>query len=148
EATETKWKEKQGKENLSVGEEDIAAVVSTWTGVPVVKLTEQESDRLLNMEEVLHNRVIGQSEAVNAVSKAIRRARAGLKDRKRTICSFIFLDATGVWKMELALTLSESRFEYYDVIILIDMSEYMEKHSTARLVGSPPGYVRHEEGGQ
>src|SRR5699024_5433060 len=126
----------------------IAAVVSTWTGVPVVKLTEHESDRLLNMEEVLHNRVIGQSEAVNAVSKAIRRARAGLKDPKRPIGSFIFLGPTGVGKTELARTLAESMFEDEDAMIRIDMSEYMDKHSTSRLVGSPPGYVGHEEGGQ
>src|SRR5699024_5382789 len=139
--TETKWKEKQGKENLSVGEEDIAAVVSTWTGVPDVKLTEPESDRLLNMEEVLHNRVIGQSEAVDAVCKAIRRARAGLKDPNRPIGSFIFLGPTGVGKTELARTLAESMFEDEDAMIRIDMSEYMEKHSTSRLVGSPPGYV-------
>src|SRR5699024_3500498 len=130
EATETKWKEKQGKENLSVGEEDIAAVVSTWTWVPVVKLTEHVSDRLLTMEEVLQNRVIGQSEAVNAVSKAIRRARAGLKDPKRPIGSFIFLGPTGVGKTELARTLAESMFEDEDAMIRIDMSEYMEKHST------------------
>src|SRR5699024_8318445 len=112
------------------------------------KLTEHESDRLLNMEEVLHNRVIGQSEAVNAVSKAIRRARAGLKDPKRPIGSFIFLGPTGVGKTELARTLAESMFEDEDAMIRIDMSEYMEKHSTSRLVGSPPGYVGHEEGGQ
>ncbi|HLQ95716.1 MAG TPA: ATP-dependent Clp protease ATP-binding subunit [Pseudogracilibacillus sp.] len=148
EETETKWKEKQGKENLSVVEEDVAAVVSTWTGIPVVKLTKQESDRLLNMEESLHDRVIGQSEAVNAVSKAIRRARAGLKDPKRPIGSFIFLGPTGVGKTELARTLAESMFADEDAMIRIDMSEYMEKHATSRLVGSPPGYVGYEEGGQ
>lgn len=148
EETETKWKEKQGKESLSVVEEDIAAVVSTWTGIPVVKLTKHESDRLLNMEEVLHNRVIGQSEAVNAVSKAIRRARAGLKDPKRPIGSFIFLGPTGVGKTELARALAESMFADEDAMIRIDMSEYMEKHATSRLVGSPPGYVGYEEGGQ
>src|SRR5699024_3781804 len=148
EETETKWKEKQGKENLSVVEEDVAAVVSTWTGIPVVKLTKQESDRLLNMEESLHDRVIGQSEAVNAVSKAIRRARAGLKDLKRPIGSFIFLGPTGVGKTELARTLAESRFADEDAMIRIAMSEYMEKHATSRLVGSPPGYVGYEEGGQ
>src|SRR5699024_10758434 len=106
EETKNKWKEKQGKENLSVTEEDIAIVVSTWTGVPVAKLTKDESNRLLNMENVLHDRVIGQSEAVNAVSKAIRRARAGLKDPKRPIGSFIFLGPTGVGKTELARALA------------------------------------------
>src|SRR5699024_1932454 len=148
EATETKRKEKQGKENLSVGEEDIAAVVSTWTGVPVVKLTEHESDRLLNMEEVLHNRIIGQKEAVKAVSAAIRRARAGLKDPKRPIGSFIFLGPTGVGKTELARALAEAMFADEEAMIRIDMSEYMEKHSTSRSVGSPIGYVGNEEGGQ
>ncbi|MEI3607912.1 ATP-dependent Clp protease ATP-binding subunit [Pseudogracilibacillus sp. SE30717A] len=148
EKTKNEWKEQQGKENLEVTEEDIAMVVSTWTGVPVVKLTKDESDRLLNMEEVLHNRIIGQSEAVNAISKAIRRARAGLKDPKRPIGSFIFLGPTGVGKTELARALAEVMFADEDAMIRIDMSEYMEKHSTSRLVGSPPGYVGYEEGGQ
>ncbi|MFD2131104.1 ATP-dependent Clp protease ATP-binding subunit [Pseudogracilibacillus auburnensis] len=148
EMTKNKWKEKQGQENLEVTEEDIATVVSAWTGVPVVKLTKDESDRLLNMEEVLHNRIIGQGEAVNAVSKAIRRARAGLKDPKRPIGSFIFLGPTGVGKTELARALAEVMFADEDAMIRIDMSEYMEKHSTSRLVGSPPGYVGYEEGGQ
>lgn len=148
EASEKAWKEKQGKENLSVTEDDIAAVVSVWTGVPVAKLTKDESVRLLNMEETLHNRVIGQSEAVVAVSKAIRRARAGLKDPKRPIGSFIFLGPTGVGKTELARALAEAMFADEDAMIRIDMSEYMEKHTTSRLVGSPPGYVGYEEGGQ
>lgn len=148
EKTKNEWKEQQGKENLEVTEDDIAIVVSSWTGVPVVKLTKDESDRLLNMEEVLHNRIIGQSEAVNAVSKAIRRARAGLKDPKRPIGSFIFLGPTGVGKTELARALAEAMFADEDAMIRIDMSEYMEKHSTSRLVGSPPGYVGYEEGGQ
>ncbi|MEI3613931.1 ATP-dependent Clp protease ATP-binding subunit [Pseudogracilibacillus sp. SO30301A] len=148
EVTKNEWKEQQGKENLEVTEEDIAIVVSSWTGVPVVKLTKDESDRLLNMEETLHNRIIGQSEAVNAVSKAIRRARAGLKDPKRPIGSFIFLGPTGVGKTELARALAEVMFADEDAMIRIDMSEYMEKHSTSRLVGSPPGYVGYEEGGQ
>lgn len=146
--TKNKWKEKQGQENLEVTEEDIATVVSAWTGVPVVKLTKDESDRLLNMEETLHNRIIGQEEAVNAISKAIRRARAGLKDPKRPIGSFIFLGPTGVGKTELARALAEVMFADEDAMIRIDMSEYMEKHSTSRLVGSPPGYVGYEEGGQ
>ena len=148
ETTKDKWKEKQGQENLSVTEEDIATVVSVWTGVPVVKLTKDESNRLLNMEEVLHDRIIGQKEAVNAISKAIRRARAGLKDPKRPIGSFIFLGPTGVGKTELARALAEVMFADEDAMIRIDMSEYMEKHSTSRLVGSPPGYVGYEEGGQ
>ncbi|WP_188456355.1 ATP-dependent protease ATP-binding subunit ClpC [Virgibacillus oceani] len=148
ETTKNQWKEKQGQENSEVTVEDIANVVSTWTGVPVSKLTKDETERLLNMEEVLHNRVIGQGEAVKAVSKAIRRARAGLKDPKRPIGSFIFLGPTGVGKTELARALAEAMFEDEDAIIRIDMSEYMEKHSTSRLVGSPPGYVGYEEGGQ
>lgn len=146
--TKDKWKEKQGQENLAVTEEDIATVVSAWTGIPVVKLTKDESNRLLNMEEILHDRVIGQKEAVNAVSKAIRRARAGLKDPKRPIGSFIFLGPTGVGKTELARALAEAMFADEDAMIRIDMSEYMEKHATSRLVGSPPGYVGYEEGGQ
>ncbi|SHG12940.1 ATP-dependent protease ATP-binding subunit ClpC [Ornithinibacillus halophilus] len=148
ETTKKEWKEKQGQEDSQVTVEDIAEVVSTWTGVPVAKLTKDESDRLLNMEEVLHNRVIGQAEAVKAVSKAIRRARAGLKDPKRPIGSFIFLGPTGVGKTELARALAEAMFADEDAMIRIDMSEYMEKHATSRLVGSPPGYVGYEEGGQ
>lgn len=148
EETRSKWKEKQGQENSKVTEEDIAGVVSNWTGVPVSKLTKDETERLLNMEEVLHNHIIGQEEAVTAVSRAIRRARAGLKDPKRPIGSFIFLGPTGVGKTELARKLAEVMFGDEDSMIRVDMSEYMEKHSTSRLVGSPPGYVGHEEGGQ
>ncbi|ASN03707.1 ATP-dependent protease ATP-binding subunit ClpC [Virgibacillus necropolis] len=148
EQTKNQWKEKQGQEDSEVTIEDIAAVVSIWTGVPVAKLTKDESDRLLNMEEILHGRVIGQEEAVKAISKAIRRARAGLKDPKRPIGSFIFLGPTGVGKTELARALAESMFGEEDAMIRVDMSEYMEKHSTSRLVGSPPGYVGYEEGGQ
>ncbi|TQS76100.1 ATP-dependent Clp protease ATP-binding subunit [Ornithinibacillus gellani] len=148
ETTKNEWKEKQGQEDSRVTVEDIASVVSAWTGVPVSKLTKDESNRLLNMEEILHKRVIGQKEAVNAVSKAIRRARAGLKDPKRPIGSFIFLGPTGVGKTELARALAEAMFADEDAMIRIDMSEYMEKHSTSRLVGSPPGYVGFEEGGQ
>lgn len=148
EVTETKWKEKQGQENSEVTVEDIASVVSTWTGVPVSALTKDESERLLHMEDILHDRLIGQEEAVKAVSKAIRRARAGLKDPKRPIGSFIFLGPTGVGKTELARALAESMFGDEDAMIRIDMSEYMEKHATSRLVGSPPGYVGYEEGGQ
>ncbi|WP_106495572.1 ATP-dependent protease ATP-binding subunit ClpC [Lentibacillus sp. Marseille-P4043] len=148
ETTKNQWKEKQGQESSEVIVEDIASVVSTWTGVPVAKLTKDESDRLLNMEDTLHDRVIGQEEAVKAVSKAIRRARAGLKDPKRPIGSFIFLGPTGVGKTELARALAEAMFADEDAMIRIDMSEYMEKHATSRLVGSPPGYVGYEEGGQ
>ncbi|MFA1821628.1 ATP-dependent protease ATP-binding subunit ClpC [Virgibacillus oceani] len=146
--TKNEWKEKQGQTDSEVTVEDIAAVVSIWTGVPVSKLTKDESDRLLNMEGILHDRVIGQQEAVNAVAKAIRRARAGLKDPKRPIGSFIFLGPTGVGKTELARALAEAMFEDEEAMIRIDMSEYMEKHATSRLVGSPPGYVGYEEGGQ
>lgn len=148
EETKKIWKEQQGKENSAVTVEDIAMVVSSWTGVPVSKLAQEETERLLNMEEILHSRVIGQEEAVKAVAKAVRRARAGLKDPKRPIGSFIFLGPTGVGKTELARALAESIFGDEDAMIRIDMSEYMEKHSTSRLVGSPPGYVGYEEGGQ
>jgi len=148
EETKKSWKEKQGKENNEVTVEDIANVVSSWTGVPVSKLAETETAKLLNLEEVLHSRVIGQEEAVKAVSKAVRRARAGLKDPKRPIGSFVFLGPTGVGKTELARALAEAMFGDEDAMIRIDMSEYMEKHSTSRLVGSPPGYVGYEEGGQ
>ncbi|OLN23131.1 ATP-dependent Clp protease ATP-binding subunit ClpC [Domibacillus antri] len=148
EKTKNSWKEKQGTENSEVTMEDIAMVVSSWTGIPVSKLAQTETDRLLNLEEILHSRLIGQEEAVTSISKAVRRARAGLKDPKRPIGSFIFLGPTGVGKTELAKALAESMFGDEDAMIRIDMSEYMEKHSTSRLVGSPPGYVGYEEGGQ
>ena len=148
ETTKAAWKEKQGKMESQVTAEDIAAVVSMWTGIPVSKIAETESAKLLNMEETLHERVIGQGEAVTAISRAIRRARAGLKDPKRPIGSFIFLGPTGVGKTELARALAETMFGDEEAMIRVDMSEYMEKHSTSRLVGSPPGYVGHEEGGQ
>ena len=128
--------------------EDIASVVSSWTGIPVTKLAQTETQKLLNLEEILHSRVIGQDEAVKAISKAVRRAHAGLKDPKRPIGSFVFLGPTGVGKTELARALAEVMFGDEDSMIRIDMSEYMEKHSTSRLVGSPPGYVGYEEGGQ
>ncbi len=131
-----------------VTEEDIAKIVSDWTGVPVEKITQAESEKLLEMENVLHQRIIGQEEAVKAVSNAIRRARAGLKDPKRPIGSFIFLGPTGVGKSELAKALAEVLFDGEDAVIRLDMSEYMERHDTSKLVGSPPGYVGHEEGGQ
>lgn len=148
EQTKKDWKERQGKLNMEVTPEDIAQVVANWTGIPVVKLKEEETERLLKMEEILHNRVIGQDEAVKSVSRAIRRARAGLKDPKRPIGSFIFLGPTGVGKTELARAVAEALFGDEDAMIRIDMSEYMEKHSTARLVGAPPGYVGYDEGGQ
>lgn len=148
EETKRSWKEKQGKENNEVTVEDIATVVSNWTGIPVNKLAESETVKLLNLEKILHSRVIGQEEAVKAVAKAVRRARAGLKDPKRPIGSFIFLGPTGVGKTELARALADAMFGDEDAMIRIDMSEYMEKHSTSRLIGSPPGYVGYEEGGQ
>jgi|LSQX01.1.fsa_nt_gb ATP-dependent Clp protease ATP-binding subunit ClpC len=142
------WEQRQLTETKSVQVDDIGEIVSSWTGIPVTQLTQEESERLLNMEEILHKRVIGQSEAVKAVSRAIRRARAGLKDPKRPIGSFIFLGPTGVGKTELARALAESLFGDEDAMIRLDMSEYMEKHTTARLIGSPPGYVGYDEGGQ
>ncbi len=148
EETKKTWKEKQGQENSEVTVEDIATVVANWTGIPVSKLAQTETDKLLKLEEIIHSRVIGQEEAVIAVSKAVRRARAGLKDPKRPIGSFVFLGPTGVGKTELARALAEAMFGDEDAMIRIDMSEYMEKHSTSRLVGSPPGYVGYEEGGQ
>ena len=142
------WDEGQPKEELSVGEDDVAAIVSGWTGIPVTKMTQSEKERLLHLEKVLHGRVIGQDEAISAVARAIRRARAGLKDPKRPIGSFIFLGPTGVGKTELCRSLGEAMFGDENAVIRVDMSEYMEKHTTSRLVGSPPGYVGYEEGGQ
>ena len=145
----------QNKERVSnqllkeeIDAEDIANVVSKWTGIPVNKLVESEKQKLLNMEEILHKRLIGQDEAVETVSDAIRRARSGLKDPKRPIGTFLFLGPTGVGKTELAKALAEFMFNDEDALIRIDMSEYMEKHNVARLVGAPPGYVGYEEGGQ
>ncbi|QUW20404.1 ATP-dependent Clp protease ATP-binding subunit [Sporosarcina sp. Marseille-Q4063] len=146
--TKKAWKEEQGKTESKVTVNDIAQVVAMWTGIPVSKIAETESIKLLRMEDTLHERVIGQAEAVTAISKAIRRARAGLKDPKRPIGSFIFLGPTGVGKTELARALAETMFGDEDAMIRVDMSEYMEKHSTSRLVGSPPGYVGHDDGGQ
>ena len=140
------WKNNQSRG--SVTEESIAEIVSSWTGVPVVQLTEEESARLLRLENVLHERLVGQHEAVTAVSKAIRRGRVGLKDPKRPIGSFIFLGPTGVGKTELCKALAEAMFGSENMMIRLDMSEYMEKHTVSRLVGSPPGYVGFEEGGQ
>ncbi len=148
ENTKRQWKEKQGQEDREVTVDDIASVVSVWSGVPVSKIAQTESEKLLKLEGILHNRVIGQEEAIIAVAKAVRRARAGLKDPKRPIGSFIFLGPTGVGKTELARALAEAIFGDEEAMIRIDMSEYMEKHSTSRLVGSPPGYVGYDEGGQ
>ncbi|HZG87481.1 ATP-dependent Clp protease ATP-binding subunit [Paenibacillus sp.] len=148
EETKNEWKEKQGRTDSEVTPDDIAQVVASWTGIPVVKLAEEETERLLKMEEILHNRVIGQDEAVKSISRAVRRSRAGLKDPKRPMGSFIFLGPTGVGKTELARALAEAMFGDENAVIRIDMSEYMEKHSTSRLVGAPPGYVGYEEGGQ
>ncbi len=142
------WKSENQTNPLIVGVEDIAGIVSSWTGIPVNKLQQEESDRLLRLEEILHDRVIGQEEAVASISKAIRRARVGLKDPKRPIGSFVFLGPTGVGKTELSRALAEAMFGEEDAMIRIDMSEYMEKHTVSRLIGSPPGYVGYDEGGQ
>src|SRR5919199_1082751 len=146
---EEQWRNSENfEEQPEVGEEEIADIVSMWTGIPVFKLTEAESQKLIRMEEELHKRVIGQEEAIVAVSKSIRRARAGIKDPKRPTGSFIFLGPSGVGKTELARTLAEFLFGDEDAMIQVDMSEYMEKHSVSRLVGSPPGYICYDEGGQ
>src|SRR5436190_463926 len=145
---EENWRNEEGAEQPEVGEDEIADIVSMWTGIPVFKLTEAETARLIRMEDELHKRVIGQNEAIVAVSKSIRRARAGIKDPKRPTGSFIFLGPSGVGKTELARTLAEFLFGDEDALIQVDMSEYMEKHSVSRLVGSPPGYIGYDEGGQ
>ena len=146
---EEQWRSSENQEEQpQVGEEEIADIVSMWTGIPVFKLTEAESARLVRMEEELHKRVVGQEEAIVAVAKSIRRARAGIKDPKRPTGSFIFLGPSGVGKTELARTLAEFLFGDEDAMIQVDMSEYMEKHSVSRLVGSPPGYIGYDEGGQ
>ena len=142
------WEQKRNSKVETVGEEEVAEIVSSWTGIPVKRMTESEAERLLHLEDILHRRVIGQGEAVKAVSKAVRRARAGLKDPNRPIGSFIFLGPTGVGKTELCKALGEALFGDEDSLIRIDMSEYMEKHSVSRMIGSPPGYVGYEEGGQ
>ncbi len=142
------WRKQMAQSRGSVTADDVAKVVAGWTGIPVTRLTEDESMRLLKLEEKLHQRVVGQDEAVNAVAKAIRRSRVGLKDPKRPIGSFLFLGPTGVGKTELCKTLAEAMFGDENAMVRIDMSEYMEKHTVSRLVGSPPGYVGHEEGGQ
>ena len=145
---EAQWRDKLGETVPEVGEEDIAQIVAAWTGVPVSRLVEEESARLLRMEEELHKRMVGQDEAIVTVSQAVRRARAGLKNPRRPIGSFIFLGPTGIGKTELARALAEYLFDSEDALIKLDMSEFMERHTTARLVGSPPGYVGYDEGGQ
>ncbi|MGI6605691.1 MAG: ATP-dependent Clp protease ATP-binding subunit [Peptococcia bacterium] len=148
EAYKDKWDQEKIKNKQNVTEEEVAQVVSSWTGIPVSQLAKEESERLLNMEEILHRRVVGQDEAIQAISRAIRRASAGLKDPQRPIGSFIFAGPTGVGKTELAKALAEVLFGDEDAIIRLDMSEYMEKHTVARLIGAPPGYIGHDEGGQ
>jgi ATP-dependent Clp protease ATP-binding subunit ClpC len=145
---ETEWQLKQQQEEVVVNSEDIAEVVSMWTGVPVVQLAEEETSRLLQMEEVIHKRIVGQDEAINTIAKAVRRARAGLKEPRHPIGNFIFLGPTGVGKTELVRALAEFMFGSEEALIRLDMSEFMEKHTVARLVGAPPGYVGYEEGGQ
>ncbi len=142
------WKEKKVEPKSVVTEEDIAQIVSSWTGIPVTRLEVEESKRLLGLEDVLHEQVIDQDDAVKAVARAVRRARAGLKDPRRPIGSFVFLGPTGTGKTHLALALAEALFGDRDAVIRIDMSEYMERHNVSRLVGAPPGYVGYEEGGQ
>jgi ATP-dependent Clp protease ATP-binding subunit ClpC len=145
---EQTWRDKLGETIPDVTEEDIATIVASWTGVPVSRLVEEETARLLRMEDELHKRIVGQEDAISTVSQAVRRARAGLKDPRRPIGSFIFLGPTGVGKTELARALAEFMFDSEDALIRLDMSEFMERHTTARLVGSPPGYVGYDEGGQ
>ena len=147
-ALRTEWQSSMSGDQPVVDEEEIAQVVAMWTGIPVTRIAQEESERLLHMEDALHNRVIGQQEAIEIVSKAVRRARAGLKDPKRPIGSFIFLGPTGVGKTELAKALAEFMFGSEDALIKIDMSEFMERHNVSRLVGAPPGYVGFDEGGQ
>ncbi len=145
---ESSWRRERASEKHTVGEEEIAQVVSMWTGIPVMRIAQEESERLLRMEEALHKRIIGQHEAIEKISRAVRRARAGLKDPLRPVGSFIFMGPTGVGKTELARVLAEFMFGSEEALIKIDMSEFMERHAAARLVGAPPGYVGYEEGGQ
>ncbi|ACX53027.1 ATPase AAA-2 domain protein [Ammonifex degensii KC4] len=148
EAAREAWRQKQSDGELVVTAEDVAEVVSSWTGIPVKQLKMEEAERLLKLEEILHQRIVGQDEAVAAVARAVRRARAGLKDPRRPIGVFIFLGPTGVGKTELAKALAEALFGDEEAMVRIDMSEYMERHTVSRLVGAPPGYVGYEEGGQ
>ncbi len=148
ESERKEWLNQRSLQFGSVGEEEIAQIVGSWTGIPVSKLAAEESERLVHLEEVLHKRLVGQNEAVKAVARAVRRARAGLKNPQRPIGSFVFLGPTGVGKTELARALAEAMFGSEDAIIRLDMSEYMEKHAVSRIIGSPPGYVGYDEGGQ
>jgi ATP-dependent Clp protease ATP-binding subunit ClpC len=148
ETMEKEWQVKQEQGRPMVTADDVAEVVSMWTGIPVVKLTTDETSRLLQMEEALHRRIIGQDEAIDTIAKAVRRARAGLKDPRRPIGAFVFLGPTGVGKTELVRALAEFMFGSEDALVRLDMSEFMERHTVARLVGAPPGYVGYEEGGQ
>ena len=145
---EQEWKNDRSKERAQVTEEDIAEVVSMWTGIPVTRLAQEETERLLHMEEELHKRIIGQDEAIVGISKAVRRARAGLKDPRHPIGVFLFLGPTGVGKTELVRAMAEFLFGHEDNMIRLDMSEFQERHTTARLIGAPPGYVGYDEGGQ
>ena len=147
-AEQEKWKKENDHVSGEVNAEEVAAIVSSWTGIPATQLTKEESQRLLDMEKILHERIVGQDEAVSAVSRAIRRSRVGLKDPKRPMGSFIFLGPTGVGKTELCKALAEAMFGDENALVRFDMSEYMEKHTVSRLVGSPPGYVGYDEGGQ
>lgn len=147
-AEQEKWKMENDHISGEVNAEEVAAIVSSWTGIPATQLTKEESQRLLDMEKILHERIVGQDEAVSAVSRAIRRSRVGLKDPKRPMGSFIFLGPTGVGKTELCKALAEAMFGDENALVRFDMSEYMEKHTVSRLVGSPPGYVGYDEGGQ
>jgi ATP-dependent Clp protease ATP-binding subunit ClpC len=148
EELESSWKTDKGRDITTVTADDIADIVSSWTGIPVTRLVEEETEKLLKMEDQIHKRIVGQEEAVTAVSRAVRRARAGLKDARRPIGSFIFLGPTGVGKTELTLALAEFLFGDENAVVRIDMSEYTERHTVSRLVGAPPGYVGYEEGGQ
>ena len=144
----TQWQEGKGKERSIVTDDDIAEVVSMWTGIPVTRMAKEETERLLQMENELHKRIIGQDEAIVNISKSVRRARAGLKDPRRPIGVFLFLGPTGVGKTELVRTLAEFMFGHEDNMIRLDMSEFQERHTVARLIGAPPGYVGYDEGGQ
>ena len=148
EDAQNKWKEGNTKKVMTLKQEDIAGVISTWTGIPVSKISETENEKLRHLEDNLHKRVVGQDEAVSAVAKAIRRGRVGLKDPNRPIGSFLFLGPTGVGKTELAKSLAYEMFGSEDSIIRVDMSEYMESHSTSKLIGAPPGYVGYDDAGQ
>jgi len=145
---EAKYNLAKPKEEPMIGEREIADVIARWTGIPVAKITESEKEKLLRLEEILHKRVVGQDEAVNAVCKAIRRSRVGLQDSKRPIGSFLFLGQTGVGKTELCKALAEAMFDNENSLIRLDMSEYMESYSVSKMIGAPPGYVGHDDGGQ